>query len=366
MAIARSWLVGVQQRVRLPHREFDDTIERTFTVRATTAKQAEKAVRDTGIRGEIQPAIPEKHPYMLAETLAEARERPTGSERRRKPKPTKPVLLDWDNLHIQSREEILQGAGMQTKLAGKRWADLDPWIQETLRDSLGKRSGGKAKVESSRRPLRGMTKAELKLTPDAEHFLAFTIRSHFSESQKADAVRIAEGVARVDSDTAIRVCHLAEAFQYIDAEGSLADYIKSDRQPAMNKSRAKAVMVAMSGYGATDLQAIHDARSPRSKSADESRSNALTVDPDDPRVERWIRDQGRMDIRGIDTPRGAKSKKPKKPVRKANRGGRILTQVKGLRKQKVERGGFCLIDSRKRWPSGTRWYLPLGISCLTS
>ena len=53
----KRWLVGVQQQVRLPHRETDDTIERTFTVIAKTAKQAEKAVRDTGIKGLILPAI---------------------------------------------------------------------------------------------------------------------------------------------------------------------------------------------------------------------------------------------------------------------------------------------------------------------
>jgi len=76
------------------------------------------------------------------------------------------------------------------------------------------------------------------------------------------------------------------------------------------------------------LQAIHDARSPRSKSADESRSNALTIDTDDPRVERWIKDQGRSDIVGIDTPRKAKSRKP---ARKMKRAGKMPTQVRGLR-----------------------------------
>ena len=86
MAEARNWLVGVQQQVRLPHRERDDTIERTFTVRATTARQAEKAVRDTGVKGRIMPAVLEKHRYMLAETIADAKARPTGNEPRRKRK----------------------------------------------------------------------------------------------------------------------------------------------------------------------------------------------------------------------------------------------------------------------------------------
>lgn len=80
---------------------------------------------------------------------------------------------------------------------------------------------------------------------------------------------------------------------------------------------------------ASSLQAVEDARSSRSKSADESQSNALTIDADDPRVERWMKDQGRMDVRGIDTPRKGKSKKP---VRKSKRTGKVETQVRGVRR----------------------------------
>jgi len=80
---------------------------------------------------------------------------------------------------------------------------------------------------------------------------------------------------------------------------------------------------------ATDLQAIHDARSQRSRESDERQSNADTIEPDDPRVERWLRDPGRVDVVGIDTPRKGKSQKP---VRKSKRTGKIETQVRGVRR----------------------------------
>jgi len=81
----------------------------------------------------------------------------------------------------------------------------------------------------------------------------------------------------------------------------------------------------------TDLQAIHDARSPRSKSADESRYNALTIDPDDPRVEQWIKDQGRSDVRGIDTPSRKPGRAKASAIRKRTYRGKIPTQVRRLR-----------------------------------
>ena len=77
------------------------------------------------------------------------------------------------------------------------------------------------------------------------------------------------------------------------------------------------------------LQAIHDSRSPRSKSSDESQSNAVTIEPDDPRVEQWLKDQGRSDIVGIDTPRKGRGKKS---TRKSKQGDKMPTQVKGLRR----------------------------------
>ena len=79
----------------------------------------------------------------------------------------------------------------------------------------------------------------------------------------------------------------------------------------------------------TSLQSIHDSRSPRSRESDERLSNADTIEPDDPRVEQWVKDQGRSDIVGIDTPRKHKSKKVVRKVRKSTR---TETQVRGIRK----------------------------------
>jgi len=97
-----------------------------------------------------------------------------------------------------------------------------------------------------------------------------------------------------------------------------------DRPATVKASTAKSEKETL-----TKLQAIHDARSPRSKSADESRSNALTMDPDDPRVELWIRDPGRADVIGIDTPRKTRSRKS---ARKTKRASKIPIQVRELRR----------------------------------
>lgn len=81
------------------------------------------------------------------------------------------------------------------------------------------------------------------------------------------------------------------------------------------------------------LWLLEQGRTERSKSADESQSNALTIDPEDPRVERWMKDQGRMDVVGIDTPRKGKSKKINRKTRKGSgrRVGKLETQLRGLR-----------------------------------
>ncbi|MDD4984314.1 MAG: hypothetical protein PHQ43_00795 [Dehalococcoidales bacterium] len=83
----------------------------------------------------------------------------------------------------------------------------------------------------------------------------------------------------------------------------------------------------------TDLQAIHDTRSSRSRESDERQSNADTIEPDDPRVEQWVRDQGQMDVVGVDTPRKGKGKKGSRKVRKdsGKRVGKLETQLGGLR-----------------------------------
>ena len=83
----------------------------------------------------------------------------------------------------------------------------------------------------------------------------------------------------------------------------------------------------------TDFQAIHDSRSPRSRESDERQSNADTIEPDDPRVEQWVKDQGRMDVRGIDTP-GKKRVGSKRAKSKSKRrvGMDNPTSVRGIRR----------------------------------
>ena len=81
----------------------------------------------------------------------------------------------------------------------------------------------------------------------------------------------------------------------------------------------------------TDLQAIHDARSSRSRESDERLSNADTVEPDDLRVDIWKQDPGRVDVVGIDTPRRGKSSKSKKVSLKSRKNTQTGTQVRGLR-----------------------------------
>ena len=80
---------------------------------------------------------------------------------------------------------------------------------------------------------------------------------------------------------------------------------------------------------ATDLQAIHDSRSSRSRESDEWQSNADTVELDDPRVEQWLKDQGRMDVVGIDTP--TRKRKAKSLSKRRPSSARTETQVRGLR-----------------------------------
>ena len=104
----------------------------------------------------------------------------------------------------------------------------------------------------------------------------------------------------------------------------------------MHKEIAELQEKALSGLETTlssvrkrELQAIEDSRSRRSRESDERQSNADTIEPDDPRVKQWLRDQGRMDVVGIDTPRKGKGKKIARKVRKSTR---TETQVRGIRR----------------------------------
>jgi len=50
------------------------------------------------------------------------------------------------------------------------------------------------------------------------------------------------------------------------------------------------------------MEVVHNRRSPQSRAMDEAQGNKITIGPLDRRAKGWMRDQGRADIRGIDTP----------------------------------------------------------------
>ena len=77
------------------------------------------------------------------------------------------------------------------------------------------------------------------------------------------------------------------------------------------------------------LQSVELSRSDRSRESDERQSNADTIDQDDSRVSQWMKDPGRMDVQGIDTPT---KKKAKKSRSKQRRGADNPTSVRGIRR----------------------------------
>lgn len=56
------------------------------------------------------------------------------------------MKLNWNNLHLQSREGICIGACVSTKLASKSWEDLEPWLHELLASSMHQRSMGRVEL----------------------------------------------------------------------------------------------------------------------------------------------------------------------------------------------------------------------------
>jgi hypothetical protein len=79
------------------------------------------------------------------------------------------------------------------------------------------------------------------------------------------------------------------------------------------------------------LQTIEDSRSARAKESDERQSNAITIESDDPKVERWERDPGSMDIQGIDTPKKHKPTARKSKTRKTQKRSNPGTELRGMR-----------------------------------
>ena len=53
------------------------------------------------------------------------------------------MKLNWNDLHLQSREEICRGACVSMNLASKSWEELEPWLQELLAFSLGQRTSAR-------------------------------------------------------------------------------------------------------------------------------------------------------------------------------------------------------------------------------
>jgi hypothetical protein len=56
------------------------------------------------------------------------------------------MKLNWNILHIQSRQEICFGACVSEKMADKSWEELDPWLHVLLAYSTELRSNGKIQM----------------------------------------------------------------------------------------------------------------------------------------------------------------------------------------------------------------------------
>ena len=56
------------------------------------------------------------------------------------------MKLNWNKLHIQSRQEICFGACMPEKMADKTWEELDPWLHSLLTYSTELRSKGRIQL----------------------------------------------------------------------------------------------------------------------------------------------------------------------------------------------------------------------------
>ncbi len=54
------------------------------------------------------------------------------------------MKLNWNNLHLLSREEICIGACVSLRLASKPWEEVEPWLRELLALSFGQRTLGRA------------------------------------------------------------------------------------------------------------------------------------------------------------------------------------------------------------------------------
>ena len=58
------------------------------------------------------------------------------------------MTLHWDILDEQSREELLSGACMNSRMAKYEWGEMATWMQLSISESLAVRSKGLVKLTS--------------------------------------------------------------------------------------------------------------------------------------------------------------------------------------------------------------------------
>ena len=56
------------------------------------------------------------------------------------------LKLEWNQLHIQSRQELCFGACMYEALASKPWDELEEWIQMLIVDSVASRTSRRVEL----------------------------------------------------------------------------------------------------------------------------------------------------------------------------------------------------------------------------
>ncbi len=56
------------------------------------------------------------------------------------------LTLRWDDLHKQTRREILDGACLNERYQHYEWQELETWIQQIITDNVVLRSKGTVEV----------------------------------------------------------------------------------------------------------------------------------------------------------------------------------------------------------------------------
>jgi hypothetical protein len=101
---------------------------------------------------------------------------------------------------------------------------------------------------------------------------------------------------------------------------------KAKRKPIVIKPKPeKTASVSLS-----ELQQIHNRRSPQSRTMDEGQQHSIVIDATNPKSIRWIREPGSSDIRGIDTKHGKVRITPPKrkvPSRSSSRPSGIAPDI---------------------------------------